>query len=299
MRKIHHKKLHRESKMGVFVLVVLSILCILPLMMVVSASLTDERYIQEHGYSLLPMEPSLNTYRFLIANRGKMILRAMLLTVGVVVLGTIYSVTIVTCFAYSVTQKKEVFRFTRALSFMAWFATIFSGGVLPWYILCTQNYGLRNNIWALFIPYGMNAFNMFIIRGDFRRIPEEMFESAKLDGASHGQIFTRIAIPLARSSITTVALFEILTFWNDFYLPQWLITDSDYNTIQKLLYGMLSNVTALLKNSELSSVFAHMTLPTETAKMAVAVMAILPMMLLYPFALRYFVKGINVGGIKG
>ena len=106
MRKIHHKKLHRESKMGVFVLIVLSILCILPLMMVVSASLTDERYIQEHGYSLLPMEPSLNTYRFLIANRGKMILRAMLLTVGVVVLGTIYSVTIVTCFAYSVTQKK-------------------------------------------------------------------------------------------------------------------------------------------------------------------------------------------------
>lgn len=297
--KKRHKKLHRESKVGILVLVVLSIMCILPLMMVVSASLTDEKYIQQFGYTLFPSHLSLDTYRFLFMNKGKMLLRAILLTVEVVFLGTIYSVTIVTCFAYSVTQKKEVFRFARPLSFFAWFSTIFSGGVLPWYILCTQNYGLKNNIWALFIPYGMNVFNMYIIRGDFRRIPEEMIESAKLDGASHGQIFTRIAIPLARSSITTVALFNVLTFWNDFYLPQWLITDSDYNTLQKLLYGMLSNVTALLKNSELSSVFANITLPTETAKMAVAVIAIVPLMVLYPFALRYFVKGINVGGIKG
>ena len=151
----------------------------------------------------------------------------------------------------------------------------------------------------MFIPYGMNVFNMFILRGNFRQIPEEMFESAKLDGASHAQIFFRISIPLARSGIVTVALFNILTFWNDFYLPQWLISDSDYMTLQKMLYGMLSNAQALLKNSELSDVFSKITLPTETAKMAVAVMAILPLMLLYPFALRYFVKGINMGGVKG
>lgn len=151
----------------------------------------------------------------------------------------------------------------------------------------------------MFIPYGMNVFNMFILRGNFRQIPEEMFESAKLDGASHAQIFFRISIPLARSGIVTVALFNILTFWNDFYLPQWLISDSDYMTLQKMLYGMLSNAQALLKNSELADVFSKITLPTETAKMAVAVMAILPLMLLYPFALRYFVKGINMGGVKG
>lgn len=294
-----HKKLRRESKLGIAVLIVLSITCILPLMMVISASLTDEKYIQQFGYSILPVQPSLDTYRFLIMNRGKMLLRAILLTVCVVVLGTIYSVTIVTCFAYSVTQKKTVFRFARPLSFFAWFSTIFSGGVLPWYILCTQYYGLKNSIWALFIPYGMNVFNMYIIRGNFRRIPSEMIESAQLDGAGHAQVFTKIAIPMARSSITTVALFNVLTYWNDFYLPQWLITDSDYNTLQKLLYGMLSNVTALLKDSELASVFQNITLPTETAKMAVAVIAILPLMILYPFALRYFVKGINVGGIKG
>lgn len=228
-----------------------------------------------------------------------MLLHSMVMTVKVVILGTLFSVSVVTCFAYSVTQKKDVFRFTRQLSFFAWFATIFSGGVLPWYILCTQYYGLKNNVWAMFIPYGMNVFNMFILRGNFRQIPEEMFESAKLDGASHAQIFFRISIPLARSGIVTVALFNILTFWNDFYLPQWLISDSDYMTLQKMLYGMLSNAQALLKNSELSDVFSKITLPTETAKMAVAVMAILPLMLLYPFALRYFVKGINMGGVKG
>ena len=126
-----------------------------------------------------------------------------------------------------------------------------------------------------------------------------MFLICLFDGASHAQIFFRISIPLARSGIVTVALFNILTFWNDFYLPQWLISDSDYMTLQKMLYGMLSNAQALLKNSELSDVFSKITLPTETAKMAVAVMAILPLMLLYPFALRYFVKGINMGGVKG
>lgn len=297
MRK--YRKLHKESVAGIIILLVLCLVCILPLLMVVSASLTDEKYIQMNGYSLLPVKPSLATYQFLIMNKGKMLMHSMVMTIKVVILGTLFSVSVVTCFAYSVTQKKDVFRFTRQLSFFAWFATIFSGGVLPWYILCTQYYGLKNNVWAMFIPYGMNVFNMFILRGNFRQIPEEMFESAKLDGASHAQIFFRISIPLARSGIVTVALFNILTFWNDFYLPQWLISDSDYMTLQKMLYGMLSNAQALLKNSELSDVFSKITLPTETAKMAVAVMAILPLMLLYPFALRYFVKGINMGGVKG
>lgn len=293
------RKLKRESFWCWIIMAVLSAVCLLPLLLVVSASLTDEQYIQQVGYSIWPVNPSLSTYRFLIANKGKMLVRSLLLTILVVVVGTMYSVSIVTCYAYAISQKKTEFRFARVLSFFAWFATIFSGGVLPWYILCTQYYGLKNNIWALFIPYGMNVWNMFILRGNFRQVPPEILESAKIDGASNRQVFTRIAIPLAKSGIVTVALFNILTFWNDFYLSKWLITDSDYYTLQMILYNMLSNTQALLRDSSLSATLQNVVLPTETAKMAVAVMAILPIAVLYPFTLKYFVQGINVGGVKG
>ncbi len=293
------QQLKRESRVCQAALAVLSLLCLFPMIMVLSVSFTDEKYVQEFGYHMLPLKPSLDTYIFLVGNKGKMLLKAFGVTLTVTALGTLYSVTVTALFAYAVSQKKEVFRFARPLSFMAWFTSIFGGGVVPWYILCTQYYGLKNNIWALFIPYGMSVWHMFILRGSFREIPEELIESARLDGASHGKIFTRIAIPLARAGLLTVSLFNIFGLWNDFFLPQWLITDSAYQTLQKILYSMLSNAQQLLHNSEMSAYFDHITLPAETAKMAVAVLAILPLVILYPFALKYFVKGINVGGIKG
>lgn len=291
--------LKKESKFCWVLIAILSLLCVLPILMVLSASLTDETYIQQYGYRLFPANPSVNTYIFLIGNKGKMLLRAFGMTLTVVILGTVYSLTVTTCFAYAITQNKEVFYFNRSLSFIAWFTSIFSGGVMPWYILCTQYYGLKNNVLALFIPYGMSVWNMFILRGNFREIPVELIESARLDGASHSRIFLNIAIPLARAGILAVALFNIFGYWNDFFLPLWLTTDSKYQTLQKMLYTMLANARELLRNSELAAAYQSITLPTETAKMAVAVMAILPVVLIYPFTLKYFIKGINVGGIKG
>lgn len=269
------------------------------MLMVVSASLTSEEEIYEFGYSLIPRNPTLNTYLFLLRSKGLMLLKAFLTTLSVTVLGTLYQVTITTLFAYAVTQKKETFRFTRVLSFFAWFTTIFSGGIVPWYILCTRYYGLKDNIFALFIPYGFNVFNMFILRGSFRDIPNEIIESAKLDGASNARVFSSIALPLARGGILTVTLFTIFGLWNDFHLPQWLTTKNELMTLQKLLYSMLSNVSQLLNNADLIAYMDNVVLPTQTAKMAVAVLAILPLVILYPFALKYFVKGINVGGVKG
>lgn len=293
------RKLKRESKVCCIILAILALLCLIPMLMIVSASVTDEAELYEFGYSLFPRNPTLNTYIFLLQSKGKMLLRAFFTTLTVTVLGTLYSVTITTLFAYAVTQKKEVFRFSRVLSFFAWFTTIFGGGIVPWYILCTRYYGLKDNIFALFIPYGFSVFNMFILRGSFREIPNEIIESAKLDGASNSRIFTSIALPLARGGILTVSLFSIFGFWNDFFLPQWLTTKTEMMTLQKMLYSMLSNVSQLLSQKDVNSFMQHITLPTQTAKMAVAVLAILPLVILYPFALKYFVKGINVGGVKG
>lgn len=292
-------KAKKESKVCYGIMVVLAMVCLLPLIMVLSTSLTDELYIQRNGYSLFPVKPSLDTYRFLLSNKGTMLIKAFMMTLAVTIIGTLYSVSVTTCFAYAITQDKSVFRFSRALSFLAWFSTIFSGGVLPWYILCTQYYGLRNNIFALFIPYGLGVMHMYILRGNFREVPAELIEAAKLDGASHSQIFIRVAIPLARAGITSVSLFKLLGYWNDFFLPKWLITDNDYTTMQKILYDMLTSTMELLKDSTLANITFNETIPTETAKMAVAVLVIIPVLLLYPFGLRYFVKGINLGGVKG
>lgn len=292
-------KARKESKVCYGIMVFLALICLLPLIMVLSASLTNETYIQQNGYSLFPMKPSLDTYRFLIGNKGRMLVKAFMMTLAATIIGTLYSVSVTTCFAYAVTQDKSEFRFSRALSFIAWFSTIFSGGVLPWYILCTQYYGLRNNIFALFVPYGLGVMHMYILRGNFREVPAELIEAAKLDGASHSQIFFRVAIPLARAGITSVILFKVLGYWNDFFLPKWLITDNDYTTMQKILYDMLTSTMELLKDSSLASVVQNETIPAETAKMAVAVLVIVPVLILYPFGLRYFVKGINLGGVKG
>ncbi len=297
--KSRHRKLKRESVLCIVILAVLALSCIIPMMIVLIASVTPEEIIQKYGYQLFPDSLTLDTYIYLIGNRGMILLKAFMTSLTVVVLGTVFSVFVVTCYSYAVTQKKEVFRFARPLSFFAWFTTIFSGGVLPWYILCTQYYGMKNNIWALTIPYGMNVWNMFILRGSFRQIPEGILESARLDGASNGQIFVRIAIPMAKAGIVTVTLFNVLMYWNDFFLPQWLISDPNMQTFQKLLYNILSNAMAVLNNPKLTVALSHMVFPQETMKMALAILAVIPVLVMYPFSLKYFVKGINVGGIKG
>lgn len=297
---MNNGKLKKESKLCCFVIIVLMFLCVVPMILVLSSSLSTEEDIIKYGYSFVPRHFSPDTYVFMFANKGKMILNSLWMSVRTVLCGTLYTLVITVCFAYAVSQKKKVFRFAKPLSFFAWFTTIFSGGVFPWYIMCSQYYGLRNNAWALFIPYGISVWNMFIVRGAFRSIPEEIFESARLDGASDFRCFVSIAIPLAKSGIVTVALFSVLTYWNDFHLSQWLITKADFYTLQKLLYSMLSSASFLLQNSTgMESILSNIQIPAETAKMAVAVIAIAPILVAYPFFFRYFVKGINVGGIKG
>lgn len=290
----------KESWVCCGIQVLLCIICVAPLIMVLSASLTAESTVVKEGYSLFIKDFSLDTYKFLLNNKARLLMDAFKMTVLSTFLGTICSVIVTTCFAWAVTQKKEDFFFARPLSFIAWFTTIFSGGVLPWYILCTQYYGLKNNIFALFVPSCFSVWNMYILRGNFRTIPTELLEAAKLDGASHARIFVQLVLPLGRAGIVAVSMFNMLGFWNDFFLPQWLINKTKYQTLQKLLYSMLSSTTFLMKNSAgTSGLAAHVVIPNKTAVMAVAVIAIIPILAIYPFTLRYFVKGINLGGVKG
>lgn len=292
------KVLDRESRLCQGILIFLALICIIPVWMAVAASFTGEKTLVNEGYSLLPKDFTFDTYVYMFSNKAKFMLDSLKMSLLSTALGTITTLVVTSCFAWAVTQKREDFYFARPLSFVAWFTTIFGGGILPWYILCTQYYGLKNNIFALFIPSCFSVWNMYILRGSFRSVPLEIIESAKIDGASNSRIFLQIVIPLARSGITTVAMFSMLSFWNDFSLPLWLTTKQQFATLQLLLYNMLSTTSFLLQNSSLSGLTAHMVVPTETSVMAVAVIAIVPILLIYPFTLRYFVKGINLGGVK-
>lgn len=149
------------------------------------------------------------------------------------------------------------------------------------------------------LPYGMNVFYMFVLKSNFKAIPEELVEAAKIDGASDARVFFSIALPLAKVGLVSVILFMALQFWNDFYLSLYLITKTDLYTLQKLLYNMMSNISALMTNSNLASAKEHIVLPTNTARMAMTMFTVVPVAVFYPFAQKYFIKGITVGAVKG
>ena len=278
---------------------VLALFCFFPLWVTFVTSITSEDTIVTEGYSVLPKMFTLETYNYIISNKGMMIWNAFRITLTVVLVGTLYSLFITTCFAYATAQRKETFRLANALSLFAWFTTIFSGGVLPWYILTTRYYGLQNNIQALFIPSGMNVFFMFILRNNFKALPMELVESAKIDGASNLRIFVTIAIPLTKVAMVTITLFYALQYWNDFYLSLYLISKTDLYPVQKLLYNMMANISALLSNSNQADILEHVTIPAYTARMAMTMMTILPVLAFYPFAQKYFIRGITIGAVKG
>lgn len=296
MKKRHKKK---ESLVCYLIVGIMAFLCFLPLWITFASSISNETAIVKNGFSLLPQEPTLETYRYILKDKGTMIIRAFGVSFAVIFLGTLYSLFIMTTFAYTVAQKKEVFRFSSALSFFAWFTTVFSGGILPWYILMTRYYGLQNNLFALFVPYGMNVFYMFVLKNSFKAIPEELIEAARIDGATSMKIFTSIAIPLAKVGLVTVILFMSLQYWNDFHLSLYLITKSGLYTVQKLLYNMMANISALLSGTKSVVEASNITIPSNTARMVMTMLTVLPVVAFFPFAQKYFVKGITVGAVKG
>lgn len=288
----------RESLACYLIMLIASLICLLPIIMVFSTSLSANSYIVLNGYTILPHEFTLDTYIYIVGNKMRTILRAYGVSFFCTIVGTIFSVTLTIMYGYAVAQPETEYRFARPLSFIAWFTTIFSGGVLPWYIVCIT-LGLRNSIWAWVIPGCFNAFHMFILKNNFKAVPTELIESAQLDGASAFRIFWNVAIPLSRSGITTVMIFSALGHWNSFGNGKYLITKAKLYNIQQFLNSLLSSTQALLNNPSLEGTLAKIELPTHTVKAAVTCLAIIPIMIVYPFTLKFFVKGINVGAVKG
>ena len=268
---------------------------LVPLLHILARSLSDPSQSGSMGgLEILPRGFSLINYEVIFSNKN--LVPSIFNSIFITLVGTACSLAITLMYAFAISMPG--FRHANKFSFFAYFTMLFNGGMLPWYILCTQYYHLANTVWGLFLPYGMNVFNMFLMRNYLKTIPASIYEAARIDGAGYGTIFFRVTLPLSQVGMITVGLFYGLSYWNDFYLPLMLITDDSLTTMQYLLYRMMGNLQFLVSNSN-SSMVSNITPPMQTAKMAMSVLAIGPIILVYPFIQKYFVKGVIVGAIKG
>lgn len=294
-----NKKLNSDRLLIILfysLLTVIAIVCIFPIVFALIGSFTPESEVALSGFSLLPQSLSTETYKYVFQSQGTKLINAYKNSLITTICGTALSVFITVCYAYVLSVKG--FRFGNKLAFFAYFTMLFNGGMLAWYLVCTKYLGLKDNYFAMFLPYAMNVFNMYLMRNFFNGLPYELVESAKIDGAGHFRILAQIVLPLSKAGIVTIVLFYALQYWNDFYLPLMLINDEKYFTIQYILYKMMANIQYLATNPS-SNVASHIILPAQTIKMAITCIAIGPIILFYPFIQKHFVKGVTVGALKG
>ncbi len=275
-----------------------ALMCIFPFIYVIIISLSDEESLARNGYQLIPENWSLEAYKYLWQMKDQLF-QSYTITIVITVLGTIISVLMISLYAYAISRKQ--FKFRKAFTFFAFFTMLFSGGLVPFYIVATQFLQLRNSIWALILPLAMNAFYIIIMRTFFQRsVPESILESARMDGASEWRIFVQIVMPLSLPGIATIALFSTLGYWNDWFNALLFIDEPHLVPLQSLLMKIENNIEFLRQNALTGGMQNEVmkSIPQDAAKMAMVVISTLPIAIAYPFFQKYFVRGLTIGGVK-
>ena len=280
--------------------VIFSMMFIIPFLLILAVSFTSESAIAEYGYSLFPKEWSLEAYKYVFSNPTR-ILNSYKTTIIFTVIATVGGVLVMALIAYPLSRDYYVLR--RPITFIIFFTMLFSGGLVPSYMLITKTLKLGNNILVYILPSLANAWHIVIIRTFFQGIPKELVESAKIDGARELRIFFGIIIPLSKPVLATIAMLTMVGKWNDWMHSMLYITDPELYSLQYLLQKILRE-TEFIKSmaSEMQvSVYDDMSknLPDETMRFAMAVIAAGPMLVVFPFFQKYFVKGLTVGSVKG
>jgi putative aldouronate transport system permease protein len=279
-------------------IIFMTLCCVIPFIIVVSGSFTSETYILKNGFSLLPKDFSTTAYS--VAFKDPMVvLRSYGVTIFVTVTGTLVGLFITAMTAYVLTRKD--FEWRNKFSFYFYFTTLFSGGLVPWYILMVRYLHLKDSYLALILPLLLSVFNMLIMKSYMNGIPDAISESAKIDGAGDFTIFIKLILPLSKPALATVGLFIALRYWNDWYNAMLFIQNDKMYSLQYFLYKIVNNIDAYKKIIATSggSVNVKMDLPSESLKMALTVIVTGPIILLYPFVQKYFVQGLTVGAVKG
>lgn len=290
-------KTKQEKAFEVFasvVMICVMVIVIFPFLLLFISSITEENTLLINGYSIFPEKLSFDAYKY-IWNSRDVIFRAYGITVCVTVIGTLAHVAIVALAAYPLSLRNLPGR--SFFSFAILFTMLFNGGLVPTYMIYTMVFHIKNTYWALLVPNLLfSSFNCIIVRTYLQsNVPSELYESAKIDGASEFQIFRRIVLPLGKPIFVTVGVFAGLNYWNDWTNGLYYISDQSKYSIQQVLNVMVKNIEYLTKygRGTVSSV------PSISLRMAIAFAAMLPILILYPFLTKYFEKGIAVGAVKG
>ena len=287
------------NRVATILLTVLVIITLLPILLIVIASFTEEQTLIRDGYTFFPKNFSLDAYYYMV-KQGAVIVRAYGVSIFVTVVGTCLSVLLTTMLAYPMSRKS--FKFRNALAFFVFFTMLFNGGIVPSYIMWTKFLHIKDTIWALIIPnYLVTAFNVILVKNFYQNsIPDSLVEAAQIDGASEFTIFRKIMFPLAVPTVATISLFTGICYWNDWTNGLYYISDETLYSIQLLLMKIMNNIQALRSNSTAALLgTGTVDLPGTSIRMAMAVIGILPILLIYPFVQKYLVKGVVVGAVKG
>ncbi|MCD7813862.1 MAG: carbohydrate ABC transporter permease [Lachnospiraceae bacterium] len=280
---------------GYLLIGIFALICVIPFYLVIVASFTSNNSLIRNGYPLILTEIDLQSYLLCLKNPTA-ILRSYGTTIGVTLVGTFCSVIMATMTGYVLSRKD--FPWCNKISFFFFFTTLFNGGLVPWYMLCVRYLKFKNSYLGLILPLMFSVWNMIIAKSFMAGIPSEITESAKIDGANDMVIYVKLILPLTKPLIATLGLFSALAYWNDWYNCMLFITDEDMFTLQYYLQRVLGSAEAMRIVAEKSGI-ALTSIPLEGMKMAMTVIATGPIVLLYPFVQRYFVKGLTIGAVKG
>lgn len=279
----------------VFILFMLA--CVVPFMMVVSASFTSEKDLFEYGFSVLPPKVDFTAYAYLFKNPKK-VLDAYLVTIFITVVGVFLSLVVMSMAAYAL--ARDNFKFRNAVTAYLFFPTLFSGGLVSSYIINTQYLHLTDSIWVMVLPGLCNIFYVIMLRTFFKQLPDGLFDAAKVDGASEWRIYFTIAVRLSKPVIATIAFLTAMAKWNEWNSAMLYIRTPEKYPLQYLLQRMMMNIQELLRAMEkVPTAYSVADLPGENLRMALLVVCIGPVMLFFPFFQKYFTKGMTVGAVKG
>jgi len=284
--------------LGYLLVFIFGMICFIPFYLILISSFEAESELMKGGYSLILREFSLESYRLVFQNPMR-ILRAYGNTIMVTVVGTTCAILMTTMSGYVLSRKD--FPWRNFFSLFFFFTTLFSGGLVPWYIMCMKYLHFKNNYLARILPMVFSVWNMIIAKNFMKSIPFEVVESAKIDGANDFLIFRKLVLPLSTPLIATLGLFSALAYWNDWYNSMLFITDEKKQSLQYFLQEMLSSVQALkqLLAAGQGEAIANEKLPEAGMKMAMTCVVTGPIVFLYPLIQRHFVKGLTIGAVKG
>lgn len=279
--------------------ILLGIVCIMPVVLVFMISITSETAIAQYGYRFWPKEFSLQAYSYLWESRAS-IFGAFFVSVTVTILGTIVGLILNTSIAYSLSRR--TFKLRGFFTWIIFIPMLFGGGMISFYITVATVLGLKDTLWALILPMAVSSFYIIMLRTFFQTtVPDSLIESAKIDGASQLRIFTTIVLPISLPAIATVGLFLTFAYWNDWYNALLFIDNSKLVPLQAMLNRIQNDITFINANlTTLGASAAELVakLPTESVRMAIVMIVVIPIACSYPFFQKYFISGITVGAVK-